>query len=308
MHVYKLEDARIESPSIVTIGVFDGVHRGHQALINQIVQEAHSTGRQAVVVTFFPHPDFVLRGLTGRYYLTSPEQQAALLKALGVDVVVTESFNEELRQMRAATFVDRLLAHVRMAALRVGEDFALGYQREGNVAFLTEQGREKGFDVKPVDLVVNDGEGLPITSTGIREALLAGNVEQARDWLGRGYTVEGPIAHGQQRGRTIGFPTANLAVWEEQVLPANGVYAGWATLNDEQFIAVTNIGVRPTFDGQNVTVEAHLLDFNRDIYDQKLTLSFEKRLRAEKKFNGIEELMAQIKADVESGRTYLTST
>lgn len=305
MHVYKLEDARIDTPSIVTIGVFDGVHRGHQALIQQIVSEARASGRQAVVMTFFPHPDIVLRGLSGRYYLTSPEQRAALLEALGVNVVITQPFDEAVRHTRAAVFVDRLLEHVKMAVLRVGSDFALGYEREGNVAFLTEQGRLKGFEVRTIDLVTHDGNGVAITSTGIREALLNGQVEQARDWLGRSYAVAGEIIHGNQRGRTIGFPTANLAIWEEQVIPANGVYAGWATIDDERFMAMTNIGVRPTFDGQSVTVEAHLLDFDRDIYGKMLHLTFEKRLRAEKKFSGIQELIGQIKIDVEAGRAYL---
>jgi riboflavin kinase/FMN adenylyltransferase len=200
--------------------------------------------------------------------------------------------------------VNQLLEHVRLNVLWVGADFAMGYKREGNVPFLTQQGGEKGFSLHVIDLLENGGEA--ISSTHIREALQAGNVEQARDWLGRGYEVVGEVIQGEQRGRKIGFPTANINVWEEQVIPANGVYAGWATLGQERFMAVTNVGVRPTFAGQGVTVEAHLLDFERDIYGQQLGFSFETRLREEKKFNGIQELIAQIGADAQAGRTYLS--
>jgi riboflavin kinase/FMN adenylyltransferase len=302
-HIYNLADAHLQQSSVVTIGVFDGVHRGHQHLIGQLVEEAHSTNRLAVVLTFFPHPDIVLRGLTGRYYLTTPEQKAEQLTKLGVDLVVTHPFNETIRQIRAADFVDQLLEHLRLHTLWVGADFAMGYKREGNVPFLRQQGEEKGFSLHVIDLVANGGEA--ISSTHIREVLEAGNVERAQHWLGRGYALAGEVVRGEQRGRKIGFPTANIAVWEEQVIPANGVYAGWATLGDERFMAMTNVGVRPTFEGQSVTVEAHLLDFDRDIYGQQLAFSFEKRLREEKKFNGIQELIAQIRADVEAGRAYL---
>lgn len=303
-HIYDLSQAQLQQPSIVTIGVFDGVHRGHQHLVKRLVTEAHSTGRQAVVLTFFPHPDQVLRHLQGRYYLTSSEQRADELVKLGVDCVVTHPFNDQVRQMRAASFVDQLLHHLHMTALWVGSDFALGYQREGNVDFLKAQGAEKGFAVREIDLLLNDGSA--ISSTAIREALQAGDVDRVRDWLGRGYTVIGEVVHGEKRGRKIGFPTANVNVWEEQVIPANGVYAGWAKLGNERFMAVTNVGVRPTFAGQGVTVEAHLLDFNRDIYGQQLSVSFETRLRPEKRFNGIDELIAQIKGDSDAGRAYLS--
>ncbi len=303
-HIYNLADAHLQQPSVVTIGVFDGVHRGHQYLIRQLVEEAHSTNRLAVVLTFFPHPDIVLRGLKGRYYLTTAEQKAEQLMKLGVDLVVTHPFNDETRQIRAAAFVDRLLEHLRLNALWVGEDFAMGYKREGNVPFLMQQGTEKGFSLHVIDLVHN--EGGVITSTKIREALQAGEVEQANEWLGRSYEVVGEVIQGEQRGRKIGFPTANINVWEEQVIPANGVYAGWATLGGERFMAVTNVGVRPTFAGQGVTVEAHLLDFDRDIYGQQLAFSFDKRLRDEMKFAGIDALIAQIRADVEAGRAYLS--
>ena len=303
-HIQNLANAQLQQPSIVTIGVFDGVHKGHQFLIKRLVSQAHESGRLAVVLTFFPHPDIVLRGLQGRYYLTSPEQRAQLLIGLGVDYVITQTFDDSVRQIRAADFVDLLIDHLRLDRLCVGADFAMGYKREGNVDFLREQGENKGFSLEVVDLVSNGDE--VVSSTSIREALEAGNVEQAQSWLGHPYALAGEVVHGEQRGRKIGFPTANIDVWAEQVIPGNGVYAGWATLGSERFMAVTNVGVRPTFSGQGITVESHLLDFNRDIYGQQLAVTFESRLRPEHRFSGIDALVAQIGLDVNAARDYLS--
>lgn len=302
-HIYNLADAHLEQSSMVTIGVFDGVHKGHQHLIKQLVDEAHASGRLVAVLTFFPHPDIVLRGLKGRYYLTSPEQRAQQLKKLGVDCVVTHPFNENIRQIRAADFVDLLLEHLKIESLWVGTDFALGYKREGNVEYLRAQGKEKGFSVHAIDLVENHGEA--ISSTAIRQALLDGHMEQVTAWLGRPYELSGEVVHGEKRGRTIGFPTANIAVWDEQVIPANGVYAGWATLGAERFMAMTNVGIRPHFAGDDITVEAYLVDFDRDIYGQELAISFDKYLRPEAKFDSLQGLIDQIAADVEDGKRYL---
>lgn len=305
-HIYNLSDTVLTQPSILTIGVFDGVHRGHQYLIERLVAEAKATDRLAVVLTLFPHPDVVLRNLTGRYYLTTPEQKAALLGELGVDMVITQPFDDSVRHIHAADFVDQLLAHLKMSSLWLTADFALGYKREGDFAYLSDQGRIKGFEVRQVDLLLSDNSSA-ISSTAIREALQAGNVEQAADWLGRPYSVEGPVVHGDHRGRTIGFPTANLDVWAEQVIPANGVYACWALLGEERFMAVINIGLRPTFGGQSVRVEAYILDFDRDIYGQTLGLKFIARLRGEQKFSGLDALVHQIGIDAQRGRELLTA-
>lgn len=304
-HVYNLADVHLLQPSLVTIGVFDGVHLGHQFLIRKLVERARATNRLAVVLTFFPHPDIVLRNLQGRYYLTTADQRAALLTDLGVDCVVTHPFDENTRHMRAAEFVDLMVKYLKVGELWVGADFAMGYQREGNVAYLTEQGGTKDFTVQTVDLIQTEHADSVISSTAIRQAIEAGDVEQAKAWLGRGHTAVGKVIHGQARGRTIGFPTANIDVWDQQVLPANGVYAGWATVEGQRYMAVTNVGVRPTFNGDYITVEAFLMDFSRDIYDQMVSISFEKRLRGEQKFDGIQALIAQIRADAEAGRAYL---
>lgn len=303
-HFSAFAAAEADRPSLVSIGVFDGVHRGHQYLIQQLVDEAQRRQQRAVIVTFFPHPDVVLRGISGRYYLTTPEYRAELLGRLGVEAVITLPFDDRLRHQRAAAFVDELLTHLKLSSLWITADFALGYQREGDFAFLSAQGQAKGFEVHPVDLLMQNG-GEVIRSSAIREVLQHGEVDRAERLLGRHYHVSGEVVHGDQRGRTIGFPTANLAVWDELVLPANGVYAGWALLNGEKFAAVTNIGVRPTFDGVQTRVEAHLLDFDRDIYGQTLAFDFVARLRGEQKFSGIEALVAQIRTDVEQGRKLL---
>jgi riboflavin kinase/FMN adenylyltransferase len=303
----QLSSIQLAQPSVVTIGIFDGVHRGHQYLIRQVVESAHHSDQLAVVVTFFPHPDVLLRGITGRYYLTTPEQRAELLAALGVDVVVTQPFDQSTRHMRAAAFVDLLLAHLRMTCLWLTPDFALGYQREGDFAFLSAQGQQKGFRVQSIDLLM-DSQHRAIRSSAIRQALAEGDVAAAADLLARPYRVAGEVIHGDHRGRTIGFPTANLAVWSEQLLPANGVYACYAHLGAERFAAVTNIGSRPTFDGTETRVEAHLLDFDREIYGQILALDFVARLRGEQKFSSIEALSAQIRADIALGRQLLAAS
>ena len=309
IHLTELEAIDLTRPSVVTIGVFDGVHLGHQYLIRRLVESARASGRLAGVLTFYPHPDVVLRGIEGRYDLTLPDERAHLLGELGVDVVVTLSFDENLRHIRAAAFVDLMIEHLRLSELWVGAEFALGFKREGNVPYLRAQGAEKGFALDVVDLMtVEDTPGGPrtISSSAIRAALHEGDVEAASQMLGRPYGVRGEVVHGLARGRTIGFPTANIAVPPTRVIPANGVYAGWALLNDERFMAVTNVGTRPTFSGDNITVEAYLLDFDRDIYGETLEFQFVKRLRPELKFNGIDALIAQIQADTAAGRAALT--
>jgi riboflavin kinase/FMN adenylyltransferase len=304
-HTLGLEATKLEKPSIVTIGVFDGIHIGHQRLIRALVDAARTTDRLAVVLTFFPHPDAVLHGIKGRYYLMSPEERADMLLAMGVDVVVTQPFNNALRQMRAQAFVESLRTHLQLSALWVGPDFALGYRREGDLAFLRAQGAAHGFDVSTVDVVTEAGDGTIISSTQLRRLLEAGDVETAAEWLARPYSLRGSVVQGDQRGRLLGFPTANLAVWDEQVIPALGVYAGWAEVRGLRYAAVTNIGVRPTFDGQRMRVEPHLLDFSGDIYGENLTISFTARLRSEQKFDGVDALMAQLHRDVEQARSIL---
>lgn len=306
-HIYNLADANLTQPSMLTIGAFDGVHLGHQTLIRSLVAEAHAAKRLAVVLTFFPHPDVVLGKVKGRFYLTTRDQRARLLNEIGVDLVVSHPFDDAVRQIRASDFVDLLVDRLRLQALWVGEDFALGYKREGNIQYLMAQGLEKGFSVHRVDFLQADQLGNRISSSQVRQFLHEGDVIKAHEWLGRPYSVEGMVVQGDQRGRVIGFPTANIDVWQEQMLPRFGVYAGWAVVQGERFMAVTNVGIRPTFAGDAPTVEAHLLNFNRDIYGERMTLTFEGFLRPEQKFSGIDALIAQLKQDVQDGRSFLLS-
>ncbi|MBN1284395.1 MAG: bifunctional riboflavin kinase/FAD synthetase [Anaerolineae bacterium] len=305
-HVHNLTEVQLDASSIVTIGNFDGVHRGHQDLIIKQVRQARAQRERSVVLTFFPHPARVIKKTRGRFYLTTPEDRAALLGGLGVDLVITQPFDEALRHTRAAVFIDGLVQHLHMRSLWVGADFALGYKREGDVPFLTRLGEERGFTVRVIEMLNAEDDDQKISSSSIREALRWGAVEQAARDLGRWYKVEGPVAEGMRRGRTVGFPTANVQVWGEQVLPARGVYAGWAWIGGERHPAVTNIGVRPTFDDDGTpTVEVHLLDFDGDLYGQQLVFEFVTRLRGEHRFEFVDSLAAQIEQDIERARMYL---
>lgn len=304
-HIRRLVDADIQQPSLIAIGVFDGVHRGHQALVRRLVSEAHAQDHLAVILTFYPHPDIVLGRASGRFYLSTPDQRAEMLKELGVDLTITHPFDESVREIRAVDFVRQLVKHLRMKALWVGEDFALGYRREGNVPFLTKLGADYDFTVNVIDFVHPDGNGGRVSSSQVRQFILDGDMASTSEWLGRAYFVEGEVIHGDKRGRTIGFPTANLAIWSEQLLPKLGVYAGWATISGETHMAVTNVGIRPTFAGDDLRVETHLLDFDREIYGEQLRLTFETFLRPEQKFDGIDQLKAQLATDIQNGREFL---
>lgn len=304
-HVTALEDLRLDLPACVTIGAFDGVHRGHQTLIGAMRERASGTGRATVVLTFFPHPSVVLRGRRPSFYLSTPEEKAAYLAALGVDALVTHPFNHDVAAIRAADFVERLVTHARLTELWCGADFALGHGREGNVEFLRALGEQRGFTVHVMPPVLIDGE--VISSSRIRQTLRDGAVEQATRYLGRPFRLEGQVVQGAQRGRRLGIPTANLAVSEEHAVPAVGVYACRAHHADWHGQAVVNIGFRPTFEGGEArpVIEAHLLDFERDLYGETVSLEFIARLRPEMKFSGVDALLAQIKQDIAAGREIL---
>jgi riboflavin kinase/FMN adenylyltransferase len=289
----------------LTIGSFDGVHRGHQQIIRKLTAGAHEQGASAVVLTFYPHPAEIVKGRQFPFYLTSPEEKADLLGTLGVDVVITHPFNREVMQTPARGFMARLHRHLGMRHLIVGHDFALGRGRGGDVEALRRIGTELGYTVEQIPPFTLDGQ--TVSSTRIRFALGAGEVEKAAKLLGRPFTVSGTVVYGEQRGRTIGFPTANLEVWPMRVIPATGVYVCRTTVNGTPFGAVTNIGVRPTFEADPVPprVEAHLLGFDGDIYGQTLTLEFLARLRGERRFESVDALAAQIRRDVQAAREVL---
>jgi riboflavin kinase/FMN adenylyltransferase len=290
--------------TVLTIGAFDGVHRGHQHLIGGAIRRARELGCQSAVLTFDPHPDLVIHPERDRLYLTSLEERAALIADLGADLLIVMPFTHETMSLSAYDFMARVRGAVALRELWIGWDFALGRKREGNLARLREIGQQLGYSVHPVDAFVL-ADGTPISSTRIRGALAAGDLETATMLLGRPFAVQGIVAEGDRRGRTIGFPTANIAVDQQHALPADGVYICAAEVGGRHYGAVTNIGVRPTFDGTRRNVEAYLLDFVDDIYGDTLRLTLRHRLRGEKKFDGIAALVAQITADVATARAWL---
>jgi len=305
-HVRDLSELTL-AESALTIGSFDGLHLGHQALIRAMVGEARADRLASVVLTFFPHPSVVLRGRRPAFYITQPDEKARLLLERGVDHVVTQKFDEALSLVTADEFLDRLIRQLGLKHLWVGEDFALGHDREGNRTFLKRASVERGFDLHVFPPVSVGGE--VVSSTRVREALRAGDVARVAAYLGRLFSLEGRVVRGAQRGRELGFPTANLQLAEDQAYPGRGVYACFATVAAERHPAVTNVGVRPTF-GDNLPapiVETHLLDVSPDLYEHTLRLEFVERLREEQRFGGVDALRAQIALDVERARRILDS-
>lgn len=288
----------------LTIGVFDGVHLGHESLVKRLRERAAEGDLMSGVVTFRRHPRLVLSPKAKLTYVTSLKERTRLLKTLGVDRVVTLSFTPELSQLGAREFVGLLRKHLRMRALVVGPDFALGHKREGDIASLRSIGEELGFSVDVVQPMVSKGE--VVSSTAIRTALSHGDMEKVSRLLGRNFTLVGKAAKGDQRGKTLGFPTANLVPDVEQALPPDGVYTARAFVVGRAYRAVTNIGVRPTFGDGKRLVEVHLLDFEeRDLYGEELRVELVERLRGEVKFSGPGELVDQMKRDVEKARASL---
>lgn len=304
-HYRSLEDANLQS-SWLTIGVFDGVHRGHQQIIKKMTAGAHENGVPAVVLTFEPHPASVLTEHKIRC-LTLPDERASLLGQLDVDVVITERFTRDLAAVTAYDFMSRLRRRIGLQNLLIGYDFALGRGREGNAARLTEIGRELGYTVEVVS-ALSDESGV-ISSTEIRKLIATGNVTEAARLLGHPYSLHGPVVHGDARGRTINMPTANIGYSHDKMIPANGIYACWAYLNGERHYAAINIGINPTFtpDKQIPNVEAHILDFKREIYGEDVRLEFIARLRDELRFDSVDTLLEQIWKDIEDTRRILQS-
>ncbi len=289
----------------VTIGAFDGVHLGHQKIVQNMVAGAHMVGAPAIAITFHPHPAVFLRRITEAYYLSSPDERAFLLDQLGVDHIVTLPFDQALADRSAREFMSDLMTHTHLKQLWVGYDFALGRNRMGNVDYLRSLGEKLDYQVISQPPVKKDGE--IISSSQIRQWVANGEMEQAAEWLGRWYSVEGEVVHGDGRGRHIGIPTANLAIWPEKRLPAPGVYAAFAWVGGHRFQSVLNLGYRPTFESEAsaARLEVHILDFASDLYGQKVRLEITHRLRDEKRFDNVDSLLVQIHDDIKNAREVL---
>jgi riboflavin kinase/FMN adenylyltransferase len=296
------------SGAVVTIGNFDGIHLGHRSILDTVVERARALEGQAVVYTFDPHPRKVLRPEQAPRLLVTLEQKLELLEAAGVNVVIVEPFSLAFASTPADVFIREYLhARLRPVEVYVGYDFHFGRDREGSMRMLTEMGPRLGFAVTIIpEVTIDDGD---VNSTRIRQLLGEGCVERAGVMLGRPYAVRGGVGRGDARGRTLGFPTANVES-ENEVLPASGVYAGWLRVLDapdarpaEARLAVVNVGTRPTFERQGrVVLEAHLVDFEGDLYDRRVEVAFTHRLRAERRFDGVDALREQIRADVAEAR------
>ncbi len=299
----ELEQAHIDRDSVLTIGVFDGVHRGHQSLIAKVIAQADARGAASGVLTFRNHPDSVLNPNFQPQYITSVEERIRLLEELGVDFVVPVTFDMNVAGLRASKFAKLLRSKLHMRGLVVGPDFAMGYRREGDVEALSLLGGKLGFSVSVVDLLSEGGDA--VHSTSIRKAIVEGSVRNAAKKLGRNFSISGTVVAGAKMGRTLGFPTANVEVGPDMAVPGNGIYATMAFVDEERHMAATSIGTRPTFNGKGRTIEAFLLGFDKNLYNRQLRLEFVQRLRDELKFESVEGLLKQMELDVEQTRTLL---
>jgi riboflavin kinase / FMN adenylyltransferase len=301
----------LRPPEVVaTIGNFDGVHRGHRALIGRLIERAATLGVESAVVTFDPHPLLVIRPQSAPRLLSTVDEKAELFGDLAVDNVLVWRFDGALQQTGAREFLEQLRRWVRLRRLIFGPGFALGKGREGTPDMLRRLGQEMGFDLEEVTPFVSEPATGVVSSTAIRRQLAAGEVQRAAQGLGRLPTVTGTVVAGERVGRTLGFPTANVRSEGDLAVPADGVYAGWAevapfTPAARRFPAAISIGTRPTFDGESRVVEAYLLDFAGDLYGQRLRLHFVARLRGQERFDSLPALVAQMQRDVATARDVL---
>ncbi|MEX2424696.1 MAG: bifunctional riboflavin kinase/FAD synthetase [Acidimicrobiia bacterium] len=289
----------------VAIGVFDGVHRGHQRVMRDLTAMARDRDLVPAALTFDPHPLEFLAPDRAPDLLTTVEQRAELLAECGVEILGVLPFLD-IRDLDPRAFVTEILClRLRVGAIAVGENFRFGRDRGGDPGLLRTLGEAHGFTVDVAEMVVHAGPDGVISSTRIRELLAGGDVGQAAVLLGRPFALTGPVIHGDARGHTIGFPTANLHIPDRMAIPANGVYACWVERNGARHAAVVNIGVRPTFGVSARTIEAHLLNFDGNLYGESIALHFVDRIREERRFDGVDALVAQIAADRDRAATIL---
>ncbi len=288
---------------VVAIGNFDGVHLGHRSLLRLAVDKALEQGVRSAVLTFRPHPLKLLFPDRRVFLITSEERKARLIAECGIDDLVVARFDHRFADLSAEAFVSEVLVeHLGAAAVVVGENYAFGRNREGNIERLRQFGREYGFAVLVAPACRLDGE--LVSSTKIREAIMQGEIERAARFLGRPCAIVGRVVKGKSRGRELGFPTANL-VSEIELYPREGVYAVWVEFDGKRYPGVVNIGHNPTFGDTGLTVEAHILDFDGDLYDRELKIIFVEYLRSERKCSSLEELCRLIAADVAKARKIL---
>ncbi len=292
--------------TVLTIGSYDGIHRGHKRIITQLKQAAAEQHVSTALVTFYPRPKVVLGVSKSKTdYLTTLEEKLWLLESLGLDIVAVLPFSREFAQTPARDFVKQLVDVFHPIELWVGPNFKLGREREGNISFLRALGNELEYKVKVVD-EQKAGDQI-ISSTRIRAAMTRGDIRSVTRLLGDYPFLMGRVMHGTRRGRTIGFPTANIVISEEKLLPVNGVYAVWIHIGNDVYPAVANIGVRPTFEEATKTVEVHIFNFKKDIYNKMVRVQWVEFLRPEHKFANVNALVAQIKKDAQQAQKILST-
>lgn len=297
-HVCELSDVKNNEPTVLTIGSFDGVHLGHQALVSDMVESSRRNNLQSVVLTFYPNPAVVLGRYSNSSYIHRPEEKASFLMDMGIDWVVTMKFDSDLAKISAADFIVQLRETLDFKQLWCGENFAFGYDREGDIEWLTQNSDVLGFELNVANSVEEDG--VVVSSSRVRHHIFSGEVSAAARCLGRPLRVPGVVVHGSGRGESIGFPTANLSIWSHRTCPSQGVYLAYAFVDNDKYPAVVNIGKRPTFEDEDdcIIVEAHLLNYQGNLYGQRISLDFVDRLRDERKFTSSEHLVSQIHQDV----------
>ena len=304
LHTRSLNELKL-SKTHLTIGVFDGVHCGHQKIISALTKDARKNGATSLVISFYPHPAAVLGKRKNVKYLTLPEEKAEILEKMGVDILLTHPFSQKIAARLPQEFMKEILAHANVEKLLIGYDFAFGKNRIGNADYLKSLGLELGYTLQTFQPIFN-GDSI-VSSSRVRDALACGRVRDAHQLLARPYALRGPVIRGDGRGRKINIPTANILVSDEKIAPQNGVYATFAVIDGVKYPAVTNIGIRPTFtpDKERANIETHILDFDKDIYGEELKLEFVAHLRDEKKFASVEELLKQIGEDIKKAEDLL---
>jgi len=293
--ITSIDKIDIIQESVVTIGNFDGLHRGHQVLIKKAVEYAKSNNISSVVFTFKNHPVNYFKPNSIKNIITN-DDKVRILESMGVDYIINIPFDEYMTKISGFDFVKGILLDTLGAKkIIVGYDFAFARNKEGNIKLLQELSSKYGFDLEVVNPITLDN--IRISSTYIRDLILNGNIENVYKYLGRNYKLSGEVIHAKKLGRTIGFPTANISINKDMVIPKVGIYATKVYVNGQTYYGATNVGYNPTVNGEGLSIETNILEFNEDIYGKVITIEFLERIRDEKKFNGIEELKKQLQKD-----------
>lgn len=293
--INSLNEVKSFDKSVVTIGKFDGIHKGHEVLIEKTVNYSKQEQLTSVVFTFKNSPISYFSNIITREIITEVEKMNKL-KLLGVDVVIDIPFNKDMAEISAEDFVKEILVDKLGAKkLIIGHDFAFARKREGTPPILKILGKKYGFDVEVIEPVVINN--IRVSSTHVKDLIYAGRVDEIKNYLGRNYAIEGTVIHAKQLGRTLGFPTANIRLQENLIIPKRGIYATKVHIGNEVYVGATNIGYNPTVNGEKMSVETNILQFDKDIYGKTIKLEFLERIRDEKKFKDLNELKLQLKMD-----------